>query len=69
MVGDPNEMSKCSRIFHKTLSKAKINFCNADANADADVEMLIPRFPNGHYNTLCEMFVYKHTETIEYVKK
>ena len=24
-----------------------------------------------HYNTLeiCEMFVYKHTETIEYIKK
>ena len=37
---------KINVIFlHKKFCMAKINFCNADGNADA--EMPMPRFPNG----------------------
>ena len=62
-------------------SQDKINFlqCNAnasaDVNADADAVMPMPRFPNGllilkiSAREICEMFVYKHSETIEFVKK
>ena len=32
----------------KEIREAKIKFCNADADANADAEMPIPRFPNDH---------------------
>ena len=31
----------------KKILIAKIIFCNADANEDADAEMAVARFPNG----------------------
>ena len=30
------------------IVRKKRKFCNADANASADAEMLMPRLPNGH---------------------
>ena len=32
-------------------------------------EFLLPRILELYARKVCEMFVYKHTETIEYVKK
>ena len=34
-------------FFLKKILIAKIIFCNADANDDADAEIPMPRFPNG----------------------
>ena len=59
MVGDPSEMSNCSRTiltlvsYNFSFETVRQNFCKADANADAnanagaEMPMPMPRFPNG----------------------
>ena len=55
-------------IFHFLYFKINIKFCSANANADAEVPM--PKFPNGWENILIQRFASdeRHTEELDVVQ-